>query len=343
MDAHLVYDGTNLTMTLTDTVTKATVTEVFPVNIPSLIGSSTAYVGFTGGTGGATATQNVLSWTYSGPTGQTGTTTGSTPATPKFSPSSGTYSASQSVTISEATTGATIYYTTNGTTPTSSSTKYLGAIKVSGSETLEAIAVASGGSKSPVATAAYTISSSTAALSTPVFSPAGGTYTNKQSVTISDASAGATIYYTTNGTAPTTASTKYSGAISVSASEKLEAIAVASGHTNSPVATASYTISTALPAPSFSVAPGVYLTSQSVKISDSAPGTTIYYTINGTTPTTDSTQYSSAILVSRTETLEAIAVATGHANSPTTTASYTISPSSGAVAQRVPMSVISAK
>jgi hypothetical protein len=65
MHAHMVYDGTNLTMTLTDTVTNATVTEAFPVNIPSIVGSNTAWVGFTGGTGGFSATQNVLSWSYS--------------------------------------------------------------------------------------------------------------------------------------------------------------------------------------------------------------------------------------------------------------------------------------
>jgi hypothetical protein len=67
MHAHLVYDGTNLTMTLTDTVTNATATEVFPINIPAVIGGSTAYVGFTGSTGGLTAKQNVLSWTYTTP------------------------------------------------------------------------------------------------------------------------------------------------------------------------------------------------------------------------------------------------------------------------------------
>jgi hypothetical protein len=64
MHAHMVYDGTNLTMTLTDTVTGGTVTEVFPVNIPGMVGGNAAYVGFTGGTGSTTATQNVLSWTY---------------------------------------------------------------------------------------------------------------------------------------------------------------------------------------------------------------------------------------------------------------------------------------
>ncbi|MGA2852495.1 MAG: hypothetical protein ABSE46_26110, partial [Terracidiphilus sp.] len=64
MDAHMVYDGTNLTLTLTDTLTQASVVEVFPVNIPSLVGGANAYVGFTGGTGGSTSTQNVLTWSY---------------------------------------------------------------------------------------------------------------------------------------------------------------------------------------------------------------------------------------------------------------------------------------
>jgi hypothetical protein len=88
---------------------------------------------------------------------------------------------------------------------------------------------------------AYTISAPTA--TTPTFSLAAGNYSSAQSVTLSDATAGATIYYTTNGTIPTTSSTKYAGAIAVSATETIEAIAVASGYTNSAVALAAYTIS----------------------------------------------------------------------------------------------------
>ena len=136
--------------------------------------------------------------------------------------------------ISDATSGATIYYTTNGTTPTTSSTRYTGPITVSSTETLEAIAAATG-DPSAVASATYTI---TPTVSTPAFSPAAGTYTSAQSVTISDATSGATIYYTTNGTTPTTSSTKYTGPITVSSTETLEAIAVATGDTNSAVASA---------------------------------------------------------------------------------------------------------
>ena len=63
--ATLSYNGSTLTETITDTQTNATVTETYTINIPQTVGSSTAYVGFTAGTGGLTATQNILEWTYS--------------------------------------------------------------------------------------------------------------------------------------------------------------------------------------------------------------------------------------------------------------------------------------
>ncbi|MGB6960882.1 MAG: chitobiase/beta-hexosaminidase C-terminal domain-containing protein [Candidatus Acidiferrum sp.] len=176
--------------------------------------------------------------------------TPATTATPTFSPAAGTYASSQTVTISDATAGATIYYTTDGTTPTTASTVYSGTITVSATETIEAIAAADGFSNSAVASAAYTISTIPLA-ATPTFSPAAGTYTSSQTVTISDTTPGATIFYTTNGTTPTTASTVFSAPITVSSTETIEAIAASSGFSNSAVATAAYTINA--PAPDFTL------------------------------------------------------------------------------------------
>jgi len=242
-------------------------------------------------------------------------------ATPVISPAAGSYTATQSVTITDSTSGATIYYTTNGTAPTTSSTKYSGAIAVGTSETIEAIAVATGYTSSAIASSKYTV---TLTAATPVITPAAGTYTTAQSVTITDSTTGATIYYTTNGTAPTTASSKYTAAIAVSASETIEAIAVATGYTNSAVASSKYTLNLTAATPVITPAAGTYTSAQSVTITDSTSGATIYYTTNGTAPTTASTKYTAAIAVSASETVEAIAVATGYTNSAVASAAYVI-------------------
>ena len=82
----------------------------------------------------------------------------------------------------------------------------------------------------------------TPATATPTLSVAAGSYPAAQTITISDTTPGSTIYYTTDGTMPTVASTRYSGPITVSITETLMAAAIASGYTLSAVASASYTI-----------------------------------------------------------------------------------------------------
>jgi hypothetical protein len=247
---------------------------------------------------------------------------------PTFSVGAGTYTTVQTVTISDATTGAAIYYTTNGSTPTTGSTLYSGPITVATSETITAIATATGYAPSPVASVVYTINLPPAA--TPTFSVAAGTYTTPQTVTISDATTGATIYYTTNGSAPSTSSTKYTSPITVGATETINAIAtpssVAINFVNSAVASAIYTINLPTAAtPTFSVTAGTYATVQTVTLSDATTGATIYYTTNGSTPTTSSTVYTGSITVGASETITAIAVDTpNYNNSVVASAAYVI-------------------
>lgn len=61
------YDGTNLTVTITDLVNTNTATQVYAVDIPTAVGGNTAYAGFTGATGGSVATQEILSWSWDSP------------------------------------------------------------------------------------------------------------------------------------------------------------------------------------------------------------------------------------------------------------------------------------
>jgi hypothetical protein len=243
-----------------------------------------------------------------------------TAAAPAMSPAVGTYTSVQSVTLSSATPGAIIYYTTNGTPPTTSSNKYTAAIAVNSTATIEAIAVATGYNNSVTASGTYTIKLTAA---TPALSLPAGTYFGKQPVTISDATAGATIYYTTNGSTPTTSSARYSGALTVSGNETLQAIAVVAGQSNSAVALAAYVITAA--APTFSLAAGSYTSVQSLTITDATPGAVIYYTTSGSTPSSSAAKYNGPLAVKATETMVAVAVIPGGTNSAYTSAKFTLS------------------
>ena len=109
--------------------------------------------------------------------------------------------------------------------------------------TLKAIAYESGFADSAVASAAYTIQAAS-----PTFTPAAGNYSSTQSVTIGTVTPGASIRYTTDGSAPSsTVGTLYSGPVSVSSNLTLKAIAYASGIADSAVASAAYTIQVASP------------------------------------------------------------------------------------------------
>ena len=248
--------------------------------------------------------------------------------TPAFSIAGGEVEEGTTVTVSCATEGATIYYTTNGSTPTASSTKYTGAITVNSAMTIKAIATKSGNyTDSEVATATFTIKAREV-VAAPAFSIAGGEVEEGTQVTISCATEGATVYYTTDGSTPTTSSAVYSGAITVNKAMTIKAIAAKSGYyTNSSVATATFTIKAreVVAAPTFSIAGGEVEEGTAVTISCATSGATVYYTTDGSTPTTSSTKYTGAITVNKAMTIKAIAAKSGYyTNSSVATATFTI-------------------
>lgn len=220
-----------------------------------------------GGDGfGAASNDGIAHFAYLGDLWRFEPSDGSLPPVlmPLINPPTGTYTTPQSVTIMDQMSNATIYYTLDGSTPTTGSSVYSGAIPVSSTETIQAIAAATGYPDSGVASSTLTFPPAAA---TPTFSMPAGTYGAPIQVALSDATAGATIYYTRDGTAPTSTSTIYngSGPISITSSETVQAIAIANGYSNSAVASASYLIGSARPillytSPSFTSAGGVAFT-----------------------------------------------------------------------------------
>lgn len=171
------------------------------------------------------------------------------PSAPTFSlDASKTYTSAQQVAITSTDADVTIYYTTDGTDPTTSTTRkqYTSAITIGeGETTLKAIAVRNDDNDyvSRVATATYKVQIPDVLLpAAPTFSVASGTYANELQVELKSATSDVTIYYTTDGTEPSTSSTKYEGPITVSKSMVIKAIAVDGEGNMSQVSTGEYSI-----------------------------------------------------------------------------------------------------
>lgn len=203
-------------------------------------------------TTGTTDNAGVLAFASDG-TGSVSILAGGTPtaATPTFSPVAGTYTGSQSVTISTTSSGAIECYNftgapaTNGVTSCAvGSTLYSAPVTVSSTSTLYAVAGGTGYLDSAVGSAAYVINLPAAA--TPTCTPPGSTYSTAQTVTCSSTTPSSTTYCTIDGSTPTTSSPVCTG-ISVASTLTLKAISAASGFTNSAILTQNYTITAATP------------------------------------------------------------------------------------------------
>jgi hypothetical protein len=163
-------------------------------------------------------------------------------------------------------------------------------------------------------------------ISPPTFSPPSGTYTAGQTVTLGSITPGVSIRYTTDGSTPTsTAGTPYSVPFAVSATTTVKAIAFKSGSIDSPVSSATYTLTGTVAAPTFSPASGTYSAPQTVTLATTTPGASIRYTTDGSIPTAIAgTIYTAPFTVSGTQVVNALAYKTDWTNSVVSSAAYTV-------------------
>ncbi len=165
----------------------------------------------------------------------------------------------------------------------------------------------------------------------PTISPAGGTFGNAQVVTLASSTASAAIYYTTDGSTPTTASPEYTSPITLSANTTIRAVASATGYVQSSVSTASFTFNAQTPAPSVTPNAGTYSGAQSVSMSDTDATAVIYYTLDGSTPSASSATYKAPLSVGASTTVKAIAIDPALAGSGVTTAVYQVQAPGGSI------------
>jgi len=210
------------------------------------------------------------------------------------------------VSIVCATPGTTIYYTTDGSTPSASSTEYSGPFSVAGTTTVKAIATHSSRASSQEARLEIT------QVATPTIQNNGN-----NAISITSATPGATIYYTTDGATPTTSSSEYTTPLKENVSGiTIKAIAVKQNMITSAIGSGSVTLQCEAP-----VITRTSNTSFSITCPFPASGVTIYYTINGSEPSTSSsfTTSGSSITCTLPITVKAFAVASNYTNSTVST------------------------
>jgi hypothetical protein len=224
---------------------------------------------------------------------------------PTFDHNAGTYGYSFDLSMSTPTTGAEIRYTTDGTEPTETSNLYSVPINIGNTTTIKAKAYKANWNSSAIITAAYILK-----VAQPSFSPAAGTYFVPQNITVSTTTSDAVIYYTLDGSTPTTASDIYISPIPIAIGTVLKAFAVREGWTNSDVRTGSYnfTVST----PTFDPLPGSFAGPQTITLACVTPDAEIHYTLNNTDPDVSDPLYTDPILLNSTTTIRARAFKVGY-------------------------------
>lgn len=211
--------------------------------------------------------------------------------TPSFSISSGTFTNEIDVEIQSLTPNSIIKYAIDGSEPNISSDEYTNPIRINTLTTLKAKAYKDGFEESTTASAQYSFM-----VSSPIISPNSGTYHADQSVEITCATVGASIFYTTDGSNPTITSQVYTTPIQITISNTIvKAIARKIGFTDSPLTSETYYLK--VTTPTFNYPDGQYTNPITVSISTTTPNSIIRFTTNGTNPTEVSVIYTNPITI----------------------------------------------
>lgn len=236
---------------------------------------------------------------------------------PTINPNGGTYTGQTNVAISSTTIGSTIRYTTNGTTVTSQSAQYNNLIPITKNTTVKARVFLAGAQDSDEVSTTFYIKALP-----PTISPGSTTFAAPTNITISANTANSIIRYTTNGSAVTASSTRYTGAIPISANTTVRAKAFVANMQDSDEVSATFSVRTA--APGFNPGATTFTGPTNISLVSNESGSIIRYTINGTPVTESSTVYSTPITINKSTTIRAKAFKSGMHESAEVSASYTV-------------------
>lgn len=234
----------------------------------------------------------------------------------------------ETVTLNTDVTGAVIYYTLDGSMPTTASLQG-NVVTITGASgstvVLKAIAVLpEGGRTAAVANFTYTITNKLKAPQSNV--PSGAIFTEEGEVVLT-AETG-TIYYTIDGTTPNRTSNVFGGTITINRGMTIKAIAVSEDADDSDISTYVYQFADQVAMPEVSQESGQLDMGTEVTLSCDTADAVIYYTVNGTDPDPDNPgdmlTYTGPIQVNRAMTLKAVAVKSGMSDSKILNVGYTV-------------------
>jgi len=294
----------------------------------------------------STSTTNTLSTTTNLSTTSATTTASSTKkttvSTPTITPNGGAFAGSISVSLGCSTPAATIYYTTDGSSPTQSSKKYSGPITVSTDALLKAKAFKNNANPSAENSAWFSRTSGfdfAVSNSGNISVLAGSSVKNTISATLSTGStqavsfsasglpSGAIASFSSTSCSPScstvltiaTSGSTPAGNYSVNVTSTGGQVSRSTGFT---LAVAAPTIASTVATPTITPNGGSFSNSVSVTLATATSGASIYYTTNGTSPTQSSTPYTSAITLTSNTTIKAKAFMSGYNPSAETSASF---------------------